>query len=132
MNGPADHARGWLQKADSDLAGARRILEGPGPYDIVCFHAQQAAEKCLKAVLAPSGDPIPRIDELGDLADLARAAAPGLEVDVGKLPEIAPFAIELRYDLTFWPDREKACQAVATAEKVRDQVRRVLPPGTVP
>ncbi len=48
MNGPADLARGWLQKADSDLTTAELVLSGDGPYDTACYHAQQAIEKCLK------------------------------------------------------------------------------------
>ncbi|HYU18396.1 MAG TPA: HEPN domain-containing protein [Chloroflexota bacterium] len=49
MRSKSDHARGWLEKAKSDLAAARRIPEGDGPYDTTCFHAQQAAEKALKS-----------------------------------------------------------------------------------
>jgi HEPN domain-containing protein len=42
------HARGWFLKAESDLTAARRLLDTEGPYDTVCFHAQQAVEKLLK------------------------------------------------------------------------------------
>ena len=132
MNGPADHARGWLRKGDSDLATARRVLDGPGPYDTACFHAQQAIEKYLKAVLAYSGEPIPKMHELEDLADLARASAPDLDVDVEELGDITPFAVEPRYKLGFWPEREVAEEAVGTAEKVRDRVLKVLPPEARP
>jgi HEPN domain-containing protein len=45
MNDKASHARRWLAKADSDLMAARRLLDGGGPYDAACFHAQQAAER---------------------------------------------------------------------------------------
>jgi len=60
MNNQADLAKGWLRKADSDLATARLVLSGPGPYDTACFHAQQAIEKSLKAVLAYHLKPIAR------------------------------------------------------------------------
>ena len=39
----------WLSTADDDLASAR-ILEKNGQYAHACFHAQQAAEKSLKAL----------------------------------------------------------------------------------
>ena len=45
MNDSASHARGWIAKAASDLAAAKRLAEGEGPYDAACFHAQQAAER---------------------------------------------------------------------------------------
>ena len=50
MNDSASHARAWLAKAASDLAAAERLLAAAGPYDAVCFHAQQACEKALKGV----------------------------------------------------------------------------------
>ena len=44
-----DTVKGWLVKADHDLEVTRHseIL----PSDVVCYHAQQAAEKYLKAFL---------------------------------------------------------------------------------
>ncbi len=42
MKEQIDLVRGWMAKADSDLLVVRRILEGSGPYDTACFHAQQA------------------------------------------------------------------------------------------
>lgn len=54
------HPRGWFLKGESDLSAAHRILDGEGPYDTACFHAQQAAEKFLKGFLALKDQPIPR------------------------------------------------------------------------
>lgn len=132
MNGPADLAREWLEKAMSDLANARRTLDGPGPFDTACFHAQQAIEKCLKAVLGYFGEPILHTHDLKELADRARAVAPGLELHTERFPEITRYAVELRYDVKFWPERETAAEAVATAEQVRDRVLEALPPEARP
>jgi HEPN domain-containing protein len=132
MNGPADLARGWLLKADSDLSNARRTLEGPGPYDTACFHAQQAAERCLKAVLGYFGKAIPRTHDLDELADRAHAVAPELELDVEALAEVTPYAVELRYDLEFWPGRETASEALAVAERLRRLAAAALPPEARP
>jgi len=55
MSDPTDLARGWLRKADSDLATASHVVAGDGPYDTACYHAQQAMEKSLKALLAYGG-----------------------------------------------------------------------------
>ncbi|MQL51620.1 HEPN domain-containing protein [Desulfofundulus thermobenzoicus] len=53
-------AKGWVLKAESDLATARRMLASEGPFDTACFHCQQAIEKFLKAFLAFQGQQIPR------------------------------------------------------------------------
>lgn len=76
MATPADLARGWMQKGDSDRLNADRTTQTPGPYDTACFHAQQAVEKYLKAVLAFSGSPILRTHDLEDIDNSCLAVAP--------------------------------------------------------
>jgi len=46
----------WVQKAQADLLTSRRELavQDDPNYDAVCFHAQQCAEKYLKACLVLS------------------------------------------------------------------------------
>jgi len=52
----ADLARELLARAADDEAAAREMLPVAAVTDaIVAFHAQQAAEKALKAVLALNG-----------------------------------------------------------------------------
>ena len=49
--------RTWVDKAEADLATAKRELrarKSPN-YDAACFHAQQCAEKYMKAVLVEEG-----------------------------------------------------------------------------
>lgn len=61
--------RGWTAKADADLATATLVLDaGPdGPLDIAAFHAQQCAEKYLKALLCSRVTDVPRIHDIGVL-----------------------------------------------------------------
>jgi len=56
----------WLQLADEDLAMARLALD-QGIYRQTCFHAQQAAEKALKALLLVRQGTYPRTHSLEDL-----------------------------------------------------------------
>lgn len=104
---------------------------GCGPFDAVCFHAQQAAEKALKAWLAVADAPIPRTHNLEDLhaqcLALPTSAIPsGLEAL--DLSELTPFAVEARYDFEFWPDRVEADAAVVMAERVCATVARIVSP----
>ena len=53
----------WVSKAEGDFATAGREIKArkmPN-YDAVCFHAQQCAEKYLKAILQENDVPIPKI-----------------------------------------------------------------------
>jgi HEPN domain-containing protein len=45
--------RQWVRKAEHDIEAANRIMaiEDGCPFDTVCFHCQQAAEKYLKGLL---------------------------------------------------------------------------------
>ncbi|MGD0091486.1 MAG: HEPN domain-containing protein [Planctomycetota bacterium] len=45
----------WLRYARSDLAVARKPCQPEILLETLCFHAQQAAEKSLKAVLVARG-----------------------------------------------------------------------------
>jgi HEPN domain-containing protein len=59
----------WLRYAHSDLALARADVPEVLP-ELLCFHAQQAAEKALKALFIGLGLPFPLVHHLGRLLDL--------------------------------------------------------------
>jgi len=132
MKDNAEHASGWFLKAESDLVTARRMLVGEGPYDTACFHAQQAVEKLLKGLLAFKNQALPHTHNLEDLQQLCMASAPDLKIGDMDLAELTPYAIEMRYDFSFWPDHDTASQAVADAERVREKVYAVLPADALP
>ena len=129
MKSRTELARGWFLKAESDLVAARQVIEGSGPYDTACFHAQQAVEKFLKGFLAFSGKPIPRTHNLEDLELLCAEVQPNLlPSDVGmELVEMTAYGVELRYDFEFWPDRETAVEAIERAEQVKAIVLASVP-----
>lgn len=125
-------ARGWFLKADSDLSAARCLLEGEGPFDTSCFHAQQAVEKLLKALLASRGREIPRTHNVEDLQHLCMRMEPSLTLGELDLADLTSFAVEMRYDFDFWPDRATAAQALDLAESVRTIVLSAVPPAARP
>jgi HEPN domain-containing protein len=132
MQDRLDHARGWLLKGDSDLLAGKKVLEGDGPYDTACFHAQQAAEKYLKGLLAFFLTPAPRTHDLDELHELCRTTVPGWNLVGVDLTELTPYAVELRYDFEFWPDRETGAKAVEQATLVRGAVLSTLPEAARP
>jgi len=132
MSDSARHARGWFLKAESDLVTARRGLSGGGPFDTACFHAQQAVEKYLKGLLAFGGEPIPRSHDLEELQRLCLMATPGLAIRTMDLSEVSAYAVEVRYDFEFWPDRDTAAAALNAAEAVRDAILAAVPPHARP
>ena len=70
----------WVQKAEADFQTAQReyrVRKDPN-YDAVCFHAQQVAEKYLKAVLQEIGSLVPRTHSLAELVALVLKHDPSL------------------------------------------------------
>ena len=132
MKDRATLVHGLVRKGDSDLADARRTLASEGPYDTACFHAQQAAEKFLKAYLAWRERAIPRSHDLEELQHLCVAIEPMPELSALDLTELTAYAVELRYDAEFWPPQPTAQEAVGLAERVRKAILEGLPPSVRP
>lgn len=66
---PPDDPREWLNRARSNLALAKNRI--PDAYlEDLCFEAQQAAEKAIKAVLIASGIEFPYVHDLARLLSL--------------------------------------------------------------
>ena len=63
---PAD----WLRHAHSDLAMARHNPDDWILFESLCFHAQQAVEKALKALMISQGLAVPRTHNLSVLLAL--------------------------------------------------------------
>ena len=124
-------ARGWFLKADSDLNTARLMVESNGPYDTACFHAQQAVEKYLKGLLAFRGEPFHRTHNLEELQHLGEAL-PAWPLAGLDLAQLSSYAVEVRYDFEFWPDRQTAQEAIGLASEVRRLVLGTVPPAARP
>ena len=69
MTESQQEAQRWLDYASQDFDAAMHLASSmrPCPYEIVCFHCQQAAEKVLKAYLVSHGKDIPRTHDLSEL-----------------------------------------------------------------
>src|SRR5204862_953151 len=72
-----NEARDWLARADLDLRLAERALGIPPELAAgAAYHAQQAAEKALKAFLAAHNQPFPLTHNLTVLLPLCQAMDP--------------------------------------------------------
>ena len=61
------------------------------------FHAQQAAEKCLKAWIASLGSRYPHTHDLMALIEILDRAGEDTS-DLDSLVELSPFAVQYRYE----------------------------------
>jgi len=121
--------RQWVEKAEHDFTTAEyllTLLEGC-PFDTVCFHAQQCAEKYIKGFLTFRSVDFPRTHDLVILLNLADGPAT-LGVDLVDVQPLNRYPVEARYPGD-WESFtvEEAREAVRLARKVREAVRRHLP-----
>ena len=118
----------WLAKADSDLLNvANNLSAADVPWDTVCFHAQQAAEKSLKAVLVAFGSLPPRTHDL--VALLARCAehVPDLADLESDCRTLTSFGVASRYpDDLFEPTETDGRRTAELGRRVRDWAADVL------
>lgn len=99
MKQPVDLARAYLKLADRDLKAFELLIRSREIADeTVGFHAQQAVEKCLKAVLAFSSIPFRKTHDLQELMDLLIDNKKTLPPNAEKLDVLNPYAVLLRYD----------------------------------
>ena len=89
------------------------------------FHAQQCAEKYLKAALIAQGQAFPKTHDLLALSDLCTQAGLLLEVDADLLDTLSSYAVRVRYPGAD-PTPEEARHALEIAKVVRRSVRKLL------
>ncbi len=110
----------WVAKADADYATAGRELrvDNQPNYDAVCFHAQQTAEKYLKAFLQENDIPFPKTHSLIELLELSLPLDSGLESLRPSLIRLGRGAVRFRYPGET-ADKNEAKAAYEAATTVR-------------
>jgi len=129
MSDPEANWADWVGKADNDLLNVRNNLAAERvPWDTVCFHAQQAAEKMLKAFLVRHGQAPRKIHDLLALLEDCLGYDSTLEELRGNCVGLNSFSVDVRYPYPVPdPDEAEAREAVKAAEAVYGAVLRRLP-----
>ena len=126
--------RGWLEKADRDLGAHRHLLAAAGAFtESVAFHAQQAAEKYIKAFLICHKIEFPKTHDLARLLELMETRDPELAAALAGAADLTPYGVEYRYPGDYPAvSLAEAERSVDLAEEVRREVRRRLPQDVLP
>jgi HEPN domain-containing protein len=113
-----DDPREWLNRAMSNLALAKSKI--PGTYlEDLCFEAQQAAEKAIKAVMIRRNIEFPYVHDLARLLSMLEEAGEEIPEVVRKAEELTRYALITRYPGIARPVSEhEYAEAVAVAEQV--------------
>ena len=116
----------WVTRAEEDFALARAALRRKQPLASgACFHAQQCAEKYMKALLLSRGADFPKTHDLLLLNNLCSANGILLEIDPRHLHTLTDYAVRTRYPGND-PTPEDAKEAVELTKLVRAFARKFL------
>jgi HEPN domain-containing protein len=91
----------WINKAEGDLAVAQREMQAPVPvWNVVCFLAQQCAEKYLKAFLEENGIAFEKKHDLVLMLNLSGGLLPELDSHRQELAHLSTFGIAARFQVS--------------------------------
>ena len=86
----------WVRRAQGNLALARMVSTGVVLEDL-CFEAQQAAEKAIKALLIFHGRDFPYTHDLATLITVVVDVGISVPQGVGRAPILTRYALFTRY-----------------------------------
>ena len=117
---PPDDPIEWLNRAKSNLARATADINLSNIYlEDLCFDAQQAAEKAIKALLLFRGVVFPFVHDLAELVTVLQRNGEEVPQSIAEAARLTRFAVETRYpSLTEAVTREDYNRAVAIAAEV--------------
>ncbi len=118
----------WISHAEDDLRLAQHgmKLKSSCPFRLIAYHAQQCAEKYLKAFLVYHNIDFPYTHNISRLLELCAAKADWTE-KIADAEELTPYAITTRYPGEFEEvTKEDAARAIKIAKSVRQTIRVAL------
>ncbi|MBI5838719.1 MAG: HEPN domain-containing protein [Chloroflexi bacterium] len=115
-----NNAQEWLLRAKSNLKLAERGARIKNVlFEDLCFNAQQAAEKALKAVCVYNNLDFPKTHSIVRLLDILEAAGITIPESVKEADVLTQYAVQTRYPSWVEPvTKEEFVEALALAAKV--------------
>jgi HEPN domain-containing protein len=117
----------WVTKAEGDFATASReirIRKSPN-YDAVWLHAQQCAEKYIKALLQEAEVPFGKTHHLVALLELLLAVEQSWELLRPQMQSLNAYSVSVRYPGEA-ADKAMAREALHIAKSIRSKIREKL------
>lgn len=112
----------WLDMADMDMGVAKHLMEHyyPKPYEIICYHCQQAAEKAIKALIVQNGckGGMPKIHDLSFLLGQIKNDIKIEEKYYDYADILTPYGVSVRYPNELFIGEKHAANAVQYADRI--------------
>ena len=117
----------WLRRAKGNLALAKQRKPREAFWEDLCFEAQQAAEKAVKAVLRFHQIDFPKTHDLRQLFTLLDSEGHSIPQEIREAVDLTDYAVETRYPGPAEPVTKKEYrEAVAMAERVVRWAEKII------
>lgn len=118
--------REWLNRARGDLAACAVLIAAGLPAEAL-FHAQQCAEKTIKAVLTWRQIPFRKTHDLDELKQMCVPIAGDAAPHLAGIERLSQYAWRFRYPgAPYSPERTEAQEAQRAAEQLLDAMAAQL------
>lgn len=122
---PPDDPREWLNRARSNLVQAKTRRKGIYLEDL-CFNAQQAAEKAIKALLIKRDVNFPYVHDIADLLTSLENAGEEIPEAIMRAEELTRYAVFTRYPIAPSIKASEYKEAMKIAGNVVQWVEKLL------
>ncbi len=122
-----DYLKNWLYRANEDIAVIDNLFKtDPEIYaSTICFHAQQAVEKFLKAFLVHHNIDFPRTHDLDFLLlECKKVDSKDFDIDLHSLSD---FGVNIRYPDDFYvPDHDEIILYREIAHSIKNVIDKKI------
>ena len=112
----------WIDMAEMDFGVAKHLYETyyPKPYEIICYHCQQSAEKIIKAVIIASGSRggMLRSHDLSFLMNQIKNQVPIQDKFYDYADELTPYGVVVRYPSELLLEEHHVREALEMAAEI--------------
>lgn len=118
--------KAWIEHAEDDFTNTKKLIRGrkPSIYG-TCFHAQQCAEKYMKALLVHKDKSFPMTHDLVLLNNLLTQVGIFIGMTEDTLDTLSAYAVATRYPGAS-PTMDDAKEAIEIAKTIRKFSRTFL------
>jgi len=123
-----DLANDWLRYSKSDLTTAKHMFENVNPKEneISCYHAQQCAEKAIKAFLISKMIDPPRIHDLVELNNICIVHDKDFSTIQKYCINLNPYGVHVRYPNELLVDDIITKNAIENAQKILEFCEKLI------
>ncbi len=121
-----DIAMEWFKMADLDFNSAKFLLNmRPMPFEIICYHCQQCAEKYLKGYMALKGLQPLKIHDLTILNKQCITVDLRFKQIEDECIELTDYGVQIRYPFHIELEEKDVQNAIKNAQKIADFVKNI-------